>query len=66
MAKVKRTKTHVKIYLTPLEVSAFVGMILSANETSGGDNDDWACQRVADICEDAKVARNQILKQRRK
>lgn len=42
MAKVSRTKTHVKIYLTPIEVDAFASIIREGVAGLRFDYEQWS------------------------
>ena len=57
MAKVSHTKTHIKIYLTPIEFDACNGMCQNACVDYYGDE----FQRVTDILKEGKNHREYIL-----
>jgi len=63
MAKVSRTKTHVKIYLTPIEVDAFTDMMSEA--ATGLRHDSWspAMDRVDDTVGPARRLAKEIREQ---
>ena len=63
MAKVSRTKTHVKIYLTPIEVDAFTHMM--SEGATGLQHDSWspAHERVDNTVGPALRLAREILEQ---
>ena len=64
MAKVGKTKTHVKIYLTPLEVEAYAHLVgegmMSQIDVRGGENPPAHFNRVEDTVNEALQAAEQI------